>query len=254
MLFTDDAWAGIGHGSGVGFVNEPASDSVPPGTLLDRPGSFFRRHREGGQDVSLLEGTLVTTGEQRLMVQRFVRPASVSLDAPLAIAVSRRVDALYAPWRRGTVVLAILYLALVSGAVVAMSVMRRRDRALLDLQRRSAERVEMARRGADLGLWDQDLVKRQHARRRALVPDAGVAVRAAGPRRRALALARASAGLAARRGPPRATTSRAAPTASTRPTGCAMPTGTGSGCSTGRWWSSAMRTATPCAWPARTWT
>ncbi len=161
--YAPDVWAAVGHGDGLLLLLEPSPPNLT-GTNLDQPGSFFRRHRETGEVASVMTGTAAVTGEKRMMAQRTLQPASLALDKPLVLAVSRSLDAVFAPWWRQTAVYAALYALFVATTSFALVLMQRRQRALERaeaqhdaLERRGAERLGLALRGADLGLWDLDV-------------------------------------------------------------------------------------------------
>jgi PAS domain S-box-containing protein len=162
-LYAPDVWSAVAHGDGISLAHEPPVVDVA-GRNLDVPGSFFRRHRESGQVASVMTGVVAVTGEDRMMAQRTVRLAGLAIDKPLVIAVSRSTAAMFAPWRRQTVAYAGLYALFVATASIALVFMQRRQRALDAmeaqreiLERQSAERLTLALRGADLGLWDLDV-------------------------------------------------------------------------------------------------
>lgn len=98
VRYAPDVAASLHHGDGVVFAHAPQEQSSLAGTSLDRPGSFFRRHRESGQTVSVFAGTVLATGERRMIVQRNVHPAALQMDKPLGVAVSRREAEIYANW------------------------------------------------------------------------------------------------------------------------------------------------------------
>ena len=161
--YAPDVWAAVSHGDGQVLMLEP-SIGTPPGTSLDRPGSFYRRHRDAGQATSVMTGIVALTGERRMMAMRTVQPAGLALDKPLVIAVSRSLDAMFAPWRRQTLGYVTLYALFVAATSIALLAMQRRQRAIENIgaereerERQSAERLELALRGADLGLWDLDI-------------------------------------------------------------------------------------------------
>jgi PAS domain S-box-containing protein len=154
--YAGDDWASMTHGDGVVLLDEPPGKAVA-GARSDRPGSMFMRHRDSGQVATLLTGTVVVSGQHRMVAQRTVRPPALALDKAVVLAVSREVNAVFAPWRRQTLEYALLYTLLVVATSVALVVMQRRQRAADLLQRQGALRLELALRGADLGLWDLDV-------------------------------------------------------------------------------------------------
>ena len=162
-LYAEDMWAAVGHGDGQVLMIEPPVAGVA-GMNVDRPGSFFRRHRELGQTESVMSGTVAATGERRMMAVRTVRLPELSMDKPLVIAVSRRLDAVFEPWFRNTTAHAVLYALFAVATALGLHTIQQRQRAIdrLEAQReaenqRTARRLELALRGADLGLWDLDI-------------------------------------------------------------------------------------------------
>ena len=162
-LYAPDVWAGLAHGDGGVPIIEPRIERVI-GTNVDKPGSMFRRHRESGRASTVLTGRVTSTGDVRVIAQRTVQPAALNLDKPIIVAVSRSQDAMLAPWWRQTLATVLLYTLLCAASSAALVAMQRRQSTVLRLEqqreataRQSAERLELALRGADLALWDADL-------------------------------------------------------------------------------------------------
>ncbi len=162
-LYAPDVWAALVHGDGRLLMIEPTRDGMA-GLDLAQPGSFFSRHLATRQAASVLTGTVTATGERRMMAQRTVQPASLALDKPLVVAVSRGQDAIFAAWRGHNLDYAGLYLLIVAMASLALAAVQRRQRAIESLrarqqtqERESAQRLALALRGGDLGLWDLEL-------------------------------------------------------------------------------------------------
>ena len=162
-LYADDMWAAIAHSGGQLVMNEPPNERTA-GMNIDRPGSLFRRHRDSGQRATVLEGTTLATGDDRMMAQRTILPADVPLDSALVVAVSRRRSEVFAAWRVQTASYAAALALFAVAMALGLLALQRRQRALEQLQqerealqRLGAERLELALRGADLGLWDLDV-------------------------------------------------------------------------------------------------
>ncbi|MCM2307166.1 MAG: diguanylate cyclase [Sulfuritalea sp.] len=99
VRYAPDMATSLHHGDGVVFAHAPRQQGAVIGKNLDQPGSFFRRHRESGQAASVFAGTVLATGQERMIAQRNVQPAELNMDKPLGVAVSRLLDDIYAPWR-----------------------------------------------------------------------------------------------------------------------------------------------------------
>jgi diguanylate cyclase (GGDEF)-like protein/PAS domain S-box-containing protein len=162
-LYAPDARATIVHGTGSIIVSSPIA-GARPGMNLDVPGSMFRRHLDSGQMHSVQQGLLVARDEHRMVAMRTVSPPALRLDHPMIVRMSRRTDAVLAPWRteaRNELVLMLLAMG-ISGAWLRWHQGRRQlqertERAAERAERESARRLEFGLRGADLGLWEWNL-------------------------------------------------------------------------------------------------
>lgn len=142
VSYAPDFRASVVHGDGLLFINQPAVTATR-GTNLNRPGSMFERHLASGEDVTIFSGPMALTGERRMLVQQTVRLPGVVMDKPIVIAISRDIDAIYAPWRKNVAVLAGLFLLLAAGNVAGLARYQRRTRKLGD--EASAVRAENER-------------------------------------------------------------------------------------------------------------
>jgi diguanylate cyclase (GGDEF)-like protein/PAS domain S-box-containing protein len=142
VLYAPDMWDALAHGDGTLFLMQPEREQLR-GMNLAQPGSFFTRHRASGQDISILSGTVYSTGEQRLMAQRTVNPAALKMDVPLVVAVSRDLDAVYQPWRQNAAFQLVLFVVVATVSLLGMAAYQRRQRKL---ERQAAEARAMAER------------------------------------------------------------------------------------------------------------
>ena len=161
--YAPDMWASVVHGGGRVLVVEPPNERVV-GMDLSPPATMFSRHRDSGEVATVMTGRVVVNGTQGMLAHRTVRPATVPLDHALVVAVGRDLDAMYAPWREQTAILATMYLLFAAALSLGLMMLQRRARDAERVQaaqeagrRESAERVELALRGGDLGLWDLDI-------------------------------------------------------------------------------------------------
>lgn len=141
VSYAQDMWTALAHGDGTLFLMAPGRDSLH-GMNLAQPGSFFSRHRDGGQSVSVLTGTVYSTKEQRMMAQRTIRPDALRMDQPLVVAVSRDLDAIFQPWRRTALMQGGLFGVFAALSVFALYIFQRRHRGLERLAAEARELVE----------------------------------------------------------------------------------------------------------------
>ena len=164
VLYASDMRATLVHGDGVAFLTTPQSDSVL-GTQLAVPGTHFSQHMASGRAESITHGLVPLTGQERLIAFRTVQPPALHMNRPLALAVSRDLHTVLASWRTLAWICGVTY-GLISGMLLlSVYFVLRQQQSLLQLSRRydlevreSAEQLDLALRGADLGLWDVDLV------------------------------------------------------------------------------------------------
>ena len=98
LRYQPDMYASLAHGDGGVFLMVPREMDGLLGTNLAKPGSLFLRHKNSGQDVSVITDTMLATQELRMLVQRSFQPAGLKMDKPLYVAVSRSVSDIYALW------------------------------------------------------------------------------------------------------------------------------------------------------------
>ncbi|EHR70852.1 PAS domain S-box [Burkholderiales bacterium JOSHI_001] len=155
-----DARGTLIHGGGIVYVNAPALQTAQ-GMDLSRPGSFFSLHRQSGQESTVHSGKALASGEERLVALRNLSLPEVQFDQPPVVAMTRELSAVYRPWWERAFWVVALYLSLSGAAAIALGLRLRHVRSLEQLReqsagqlRASAERLELALRAADLGLWD----------------------------------------------------------------------------------------------------
>jgi diguanylate cyclase (GGDEF)-like protein/PAS domain S-box-containing protein len=129
VLYAPDMWDALAHGDGTLFLMEPGRDELH-GMNLAQPGSLFTQHRDSGQMVTVLEGTVYSTGEERMMAQHTILPDALKMDQPLVVAVSRDLEAVFQPWQRTVLTQASLFGLFVIVSVMGLYSYQRRHRRL----------------------------------------------------------------------------------------------------------------------------
>ena len=160
VLYAPDMRTSLLHGDGFLFLSMPHVNKALAGDRSTGP-SFFNRHRQSGLSANIFVGAGALSGEDRMMALRTIDRGDPVMDRPFVVAVSRDLAAMYQPWRRHATLYAGLYLLFAAAACLGLALHQRRRRALAratqtrDAERLdSAERLELALAGADLGLWD----------------------------------------------------------------------------------------------------
>ena len=160
--YAPDLRSEIVHSDGQQLVGFPAKP-VMKDTGLKQPETVAQRHFENVQNASSISGSLPSGQEERLQALRTVQPTQLRMDKALLIGVSRETDAVKQPLRRQAIVCAGVFgaMLLVSGSLLCWSQRRRVqiDDLTIERERRrreAAEQIELALRGANLGLWDID--------------------------------------------------------------------------------------------------
>jgi diguanylate cyclase (GGDEF)-like protein/PAS domain S-box-containing protein len=122
-------------------------------------------HSDGDVFVSMpRESASAEAQGERLSARRAVSPPELHMDKPLVISVSRDRSAVFRAWNQQALEYSIFFLVISAAAGIGLWRGQARRRAFARLearaalaQQRSAEQLELALQGADLGLWDWDL-------------------------------------------------------------------------------------------------
>lgn len=158
VLYAADMRTALLHGDGTLFLYVPPMERGLGEDRSKRPSSPFNLHRASGRIESVLVATSTSSGDERMTALRTLQQGSAPMDRPLVVAVSRELAAIYLPWRRQAALTGGLFLLLCGASILGLLLDQRRRRALArtalaqdDERRDSAERLELALAGADLG-------------------------------------------------------------------------------------------------------
>ena len=165
VLYAPDMTARIVHSDLTVLVATPAE--TDDALIAERVAEVFGRHGASGEPASVLRARSARGGE-RLAALRTLSLPRLGMDSPLLLGVGRSVRVLRLPWRQQTELVAAATLGtLLASALALFGVQRRRRESeaasaeRLAQEKRDAERLRLALHGADLALWDVDLVSGQ---------------------------------------------------------------------------------------------
>ncbi|MCX7143731.1 MAG: PAS domain S-box protein [Proteobacteria bacterium] len=147
ILYAPDMRASLLHGDGDIFLNVPFLPEAD-GMNVAKPGTFFTRHRLGGQRSSLFTGMVYATGGERMIAQRTVQILDLQMDNPFVVATSRDLSQIFANWRRIAYLQGGLFLLLVLITTLGLHIYQKRqwayDRAVAeDEDRRKQAEAEL---------------------------------------------------------------------------------------------------------------
>lgn len=88
VRYADDVRVAVAHEKGLLAIHVPPRPELL-GYNLDKPGSFFRRHKDSAESSSFFEGRIAATGEIAWMAQRTIHVESLNMTSSMAVAVAR---------------------------------------------------------------------------------------------------------------------------------------------------------------------
>lgn len=125
VRYAPDMLASIVHWSGGRFLLRPEPKNGVEINLF-RPGTFFTKHRESGEESTVFSGVVFANGEERMIVQRTVKPEGLKMEQPLVVAVSRKLDDIFATWHRDVEVIGALYVLICVASITGLCAYRRK--------------------------------------------------------------------------------------------------------------------------------
>jgi diguanylate cyclase (GGDEF)-like protein/PAS domain S-box-containing protein len=162
-LYAPDMNSAITEDSGRRILFVPADPAAMRNTGA-APDPFFMRHQRSRRAETVLDGP-AGNGEQRLVVQRTMQLHGLGLDKTLVVSLGRNQAVMAAGWHSMAWTCAAAWLVFGLTSSGALLLVQRRRRVLEDLaqaraseQAVAAEKVELALNGANLGLWEWQMV------------------------------------------------------------------------------------------------
>jgi diguanylate cyclase (GGDEF)-like protein/PAS domain S-box-containing protein len=160
VLYAPDMRTTLIHRDGKVFLSTPverAADGLDPAALE----AALDRHLRSERVTTLTTSRDGPSGEERLVAMRTIERGDLHINKAMIVAVSRSLADVYLPWWDRVRRLVLLLVILTIGSSTALTLHHRRRRTwgeaseAIERERQLAsERVELALRGADLGLWD----------------------------------------------------------------------------------------------------
>jgi diguanylate cyclase (GGDEF)-like protein len=148
VLYASDMRSSIAHGSGIVFVTSPLSIKIR-GMNLDRPNTFFRKHKESGNATDVYNGIVYASQDQRMIALRTIKVTSPPMDNTLVVALSRDIDVLYAPLRKSIYLQIAAFVILATSSILGLLFIQKRRREL------SIERKTVKAKIRNLAFFDQ---------------------------------------------------------------------------------------------------
>jgi diguanylate cyclase (GGDEF)-like protein len=148
VRYAPDMRNSIAHGDGKVFLTSPKTAEIE-GMDLNKPGTFFRRHRESGQPANVFSGTVYVSGDERMIALRSIQLTSPPMDRPLVAAVSRSLAVIFASWRKSLYVQSIWFGVIAVFSTLGLWMIQRRRRDLSTERRLASAKIN------DLAFFDQ---------------------------------------------------------------------------------------------------
>ena len=159
VLYAPDMRTALIYRDGRVFLSTPA-DGLASAPDMAASNPSLDAHLRSGTTTTLTTA-IDDGGDKRVVAMRTIEGGELHIDKALVVAVSRSLASVYLPWWDRVGQFAVTFAILALGACLALVLHHRRRRtwgqaaeAIEHERALAAERVELALRGADLGLWD----------------------------------------------------------------------------------------------------
>ena len=159
IMYAPDVLSFVIHGSGLPLLSYPPVTSFQSANF-NPAASLFSQHLQSGRISSELTGALFPGGGERQVATYTVQPAVLDMDKPLVVGVSRELAVIAQPLKRQAITYGVFYAALVFLCSMALywTQLRRARMEAMEAERdrerlEAADRLKLALRGANLGLW-----------------------------------------------------------------------------------------------------
>lgn len=165
VLYAEDMLSSIVHGDGLVFIVLPGREDLS-GMDLAKPGTQFSAYKASGKTEDVTTGFVTATGDTRIIAHETLAASRLRLDNQFVLAVSRKVDNVYADWRRHALVQTGVFLAVLVSSCLALYAYRRRVRTFQAQEAEAASALEESERflrtvtdniPALVGYWTKDL-------------------------------------------------------------------------------------------------
>ena len=151
VRYAPDVRTSIIHGDGKLFLSSSNEDGVD-GKDLAKPGTFFMRHFESGKIASVFTGISYATADERIMALRSIKLTKPIMDKPLVVAISRKLPAVYASWKREALIQGGLFGVLVLTTSFGLYFYQKRQRVYDQI----VAKQEVERKQIEMGLRESE--------------------------------------------------------------------------------------------------